>query len=235
MFGVGLGVVATCVAAYYGVPCVYTLMVRRRLRRRTRLKNAVVLTFDDGPGEGLTPAILSVLREHGCTASFFVPGRNVWGREQIVRRIVEEGHDICSHGYDHLDHWRTSPLRSIADIKAGWRALDAVLGVARGTYPFRPPYGRLNLASLLFLWWRRVPICLWTIDSGDTPARSKLPGAGWCAGEVAARGGGVLLYHDFERRRSHTQEYVLGSLVAVLRGTSRNMLTCRPMSDLWDK
>lgn len=223
------------VMLYWAVPVVYAGVSKELLRRRTQKRGVLCVTFDDGPGVTLTPAILEVLRQHGVKGSFFVLGRNVVGREHIVRRIAQEGHEVCSHGDDHVNHWRTWPLRSIADIKAGWRALDGALGVSRGRYPFRPPYGRLNLGSLLYLWWKRVPICLWTIDSGDTSARAEFPPADWCAGQVAARGGGVVLYHDFERHGNQVPKYVLGSLEAALRETSGSMVACRPMSSLWNR
>lgn len=60
------------------------------------------MTFDDGPGSSLTPSILSILAESKAKATFFPLGRNIAGREAIVGQIAQQGHDICSHGYDHL-------------------------------------------------------------------------------------------------------------------------------------
>jgi len=149
-------------------------------------------------------------------ASFFLLGRNIAGREHIVRQIAQEGHDLFSHGHNHVDHWKVSPFRAIEDIKAGWRAIDAALEVSAGAYAFRPPHGRLNLASLLYLCWKRVPICLWTIDSQDTRREPVPPPVSLCAEMVGRQGGGVLLYHDFERETGVVRTYVLSSLTAVL-------------------
>ena len=127
-------------------------------------KNILVLTFDDGPGNRLTPAILGLLTEYNAKATFFLLGRNVVGRESIVKQITASGHEIGSHGYDHLHHWKVSPVRAIIDIKRGWQAIDDALGRQSRTYPFRPPYGKMNLASLLYVWAKKGANCL--LDSG---------------------------------------------------------------------
>ncbi len=57
----------------------------------------VALTIDDAPHPSLTPAILDVLAEHGARATFFVIGGRVPGNEELVRRIVEEGHELGNH------------------------------------------------------------------------------------------------------------------------------------------
>lgn len=57
----------------------------------------VALTVDDSPHPALTPAILDALAEHGARATFFVIGERVAGNERIVRRIVEEGHELGNH------------------------------------------------------------------------------------------------------------------------------------------
>ncbi len=60
----------------------------------------VGLTFDDGPHPELTGAILDVLARHDARATFFLIGDRVVGNEAVVRRIVDEGHEVG----DHLMH-----------------------------------------------------------------------------------------------------------------------------------
>ncbi|MDP9472483.1 MAG: chitin deacetylase family protein [Chloroflexota bacterium] len=57
----------------------------------------VALTIDDAPHPALTPAILDVLAKHRARATFFVIGERILNNEQILRRIVEEGHELGNH------------------------------------------------------------------------------------------------------------------------------------------
>jgi peptidoglycan/xylan/chitin deacetylase (PgdA/CDA1 family) len=57
----------------------------------------VALSFDDAPHPALTPRILDVLAEHEARATFFVIGEHVPGNEAILRRLVDEGHELANH------------------------------------------------------------------------------------------------------------------------------------------
>lgn len=157
---------------------------------------------------------MTILEEHNAKASFFLLGKNVVDREALVREIADKGHEICSHGYDHLNYWKVSPLKALSDMKRGWEAIDAALGWKRKTYPFRPPNGKLNIVCLLYLLFRSVPIVYWLADSGDT--WRKRPDDGWVADIVRKTGGTVSLAHDFDRRNIDTEKYILNSTRSAL-------------------
>jgi peptidoglycan/xylan/chitin deacetylase (PgdA/CDA1 family) len=182
--------------------------MRLLLKRKVKRHNALVLTFDDGPGSRLTRAIMNILAENNAKATFFLLGKNITGREEIVKEIAEQGHDICSHGYDHLHYWKVSPFLAISDIKRGWQAIDRALNRKEGVYPFRPPYGKLNLPCLLYLWIRKVPIFYWTSISRDTWPVNKQNGQ--CVSSLASRtGGAVVLSHDFDRANEDINNKVI--------------------------
>lgn len=160
-------------------------------------------------------------------------GRNVIGREDIVKRIAAEGHQIASHSYDHLNHWKVLPWKAIKDIKKGWQTIDSALGVKKGKYPFRPAYGKLNIFSLIYLLVSRVPICYWSIVSGDTCSSDK-SSVDFAAKKVAEKGGGVVLMHDFDRSSNSTDEFVIDSLkrtIAMVKENSMKMITFAGLSD----
>lgn len=196
------------------MPWVYGQLARILLDRRAKEQKALVLTFDDGPGSILTLEILDILARSNAKATFFLLGRNIAGREAIVRQIASQGHDISSHGYDHLHSWKVSPFRALSDIKRGWAAIDAALGTRRQKYPFRPPNGRLNVICLLYLLFKSVPIVYWTVDSGDT--WQVKPDSNRIALLAEKMGGAVSLAHDFDRKNESTSRFVVDSARAAL-------------------
>jgi peptidoglycan/xylan/chitin deacetylase (PgdA/CDA1 family) len=215
---------------YIGVPWIYGQLARMSLERKAKKQKALVLTFDDGPGSSLTPEILNILAESKAKATFFLLGRNIAGREAIVRQIAQQGHDISSHGYAHLHSWKISPFRSLSDIKRGWAAIDAALGIGRQKYPYRPPNGKLNVICLLYLLLKNVPIVYWTADSGDTwrvqPDSSRI--------ELLAEktGGAVTLAHDFDRKNADTRRFVVESVRAVLAVAAKKGMRVLTVSEL---
>lgn len=223
-----------CLAAinsYVTIPWLYGRWKRRRLATKAMASRAIVLTFDDGPGNRLTPKILEILAEQNLKASFFLLGRNIAGREEIVRRIAAEGHDVCSHGFNHLDAWKVWPWQSIQDIKRGWQAIDRALGTHKGIYPFRPPYGKLNLVTLLYLWGKRAPLIFWTADIGDTWSQEKRKNRinrEW--GKL--RKGAVVLAHDFDRATDRMNDYVLDAVREYLTIARESQLKVCSLSEL---
>jgi peptidoglycan/xylan/chitin deacetylase (PgdA/CDA1 family) len=208
---------------YLGIPWVYGQYARLLLRKKVTRARALILTFDDGPSNRLTPAILNLLDENNAKAIFFLLGRNIAGSEEIVRWIAVQGHVICSHGFDHLHAWKVWPWQSILDIKKGWQAIDQVLGTRKGTYPFRPPNGKLNLVTLFYLWSKRVPIVYWTADIGDTWPEEKRKNRleqEW----AKLQKGAVVLAHDFDRATGKADGYVLNAVQKCLTIARENQL-----------
>ena len=62
----------------------------------------VALTFDDGPHPVYTKMLLEGLAERNVHASFFVIGKNISGREDLIAKMYEEGHLIGNHTFDHV-------------------------------------------------------------------------------------------------------------------------------------
>lgn len=61
----------------------------------------IALTFDDGPSSANTGRLLDGLKARGAHVSFFMTGQNAKRNPSLVKRAYEEGHQICSHTYDH--------------------------------------------------------------------------------------------------------------------------------------
>jgi peptidoglycan/xylan/chitin deacetylase (PgdA/CDA1 family) len=134
----------------------------------------IALTFDDGPDPRTTPRILATLRESDLKATFFVLGRQVDKRPGLLRRIVEEGHTIGNHTYNHADMSDLSRKRMQAELRRTQEAVDDALGYHYPMVLMRPPYGNPYLGGSNALpefqkvvrEHRLFPI-LWTIDPRD--------------------------------------------------------------------
>ena len=101
-------------------------------RSGNRSSNMVALTFDDGPSPEFTPAILDILREYNVPATFFMVGAHVEKYPEIAQRIVEEGHEIGNHTYNH----RNIPTLSTMDLnKELLEATAAITGITESTLP----------------------------------------------------------------------------------------------------
>jgi peptidoglycan/xylan/chitin deacetylase (PgdA/CDA1 family) len=107
-------------------------------RVRTR-EPVVALTFDDGPDPRYTPRVLDLLRDAGAHATFFLVGVNALAFPALVRRILDEGHSIGNHTFDHRELELLSERQVRNEIDRGRRALIST-GAPRPEL-FRPPKG----------------------------------------------------------------------------------------------
>ena len=198
--------------AYAGLPLLYARRLRRALAARCRAARTVALTFDDGPGPRLTPRLLDLLDRHGVPATFFVLTRNAVRYPALLQQLIARGHAIGCHGHDHVHPWRSAPWKTVADLARARAELSRLLGSNGSRLLLRPPYGKLNLLSLLWVWWRRARIATWTVDGGDTWRRPPDE----AAAQLRAGGGGVLLLHDFDRDDPAVDERVLACVESTL-------------------
>ena len=73
----------------------------------------VALTFDDGPWPEITEQLLDGLAERGAKATFFLIGEQIAGHEDTVRRMADEGHQVGSHTFTHMDLSRGDPAERL--------------------------------------------------------------------------------------------------------------------------
>ena len=128
-------------------------------------RDAVLLTFDDGPHPEGTPAVLDVLRRYDVRGLFFVVGSRVHRAPQLLRRIVDDGHIIGNHSFAHpLDH-QFGMFRYYRDVEQCQTVIERFTGVKPTL--FRPPLGHLSPASILVPRLAGLTTVLWTVDSDD--------------------------------------------------------------------
>jgi cellulose synthase/poly-beta-1,6-N-acetylglucosamine synthase-like glycosyltransferase/peptidoglycan/xylan/chitin deacetylase (PgdA/CDA1 family)/spore germination protein YaaH len=98
----------------------------------------IALTFDDGPDPNWTPAILDILKQEKVSATFFIIGKNGQAYPDLLRRIVNEGHEIGNHTYTHPNLGEIPASLTDLELNATQRLIESETG--RSTVLFRPPY-----------------------------------------------------------------------------------------------
>lgn len=138
------------------------------------IKHTISLTFDDGPS-AYTPLLLSILREYGIKATFFVIGENLAkpGYADSIRLAHEEGHIIASHTWSHENIKTLSSTHFIKEIEKTADEIEKVIGL-RPKY-FRPPYGEYSEETLKYLFSKGYKVIMWNIDTNDWQYQSSHP------------------------------------------------------------
>jgi peptidoglycan-N-acetylglucosamine deacetylase len=124
----------------------------------------VALTFDDGPSI-YTAAVLRTLRSGHATATFFLIGRQVPGREELLRKMVSGGDEIGDHTWAHAP----LPALSRSDAKSQVDGAAQVIAAAVGSPPtvFRPPYGAMKPSTNKLVRDLHMLPVVWSVDPHD--------------------------------------------------------------------
>lgn len=153
----------------------------------------VALTFDDGPDEKSTPALLDLLRESGVQAAFFCVGRRVAASPELTARLAREGHLVANHSYAHSP---ATNLFTAARLRADLMRAQEAIEKATGVTPrwFRPPMGLSN--PFVFRAARSLDLAVvgWTARGLDTVVRNPERVANRIARRVSP--GAIILLHD---------------------------------------
>ncbi|WP_214109636.1 polysaccharide deacetylase family protein [Acrocarpospora catenulata] len=169
----------------------------------------IALTFDDGPWP-YTPELLDTLKKYKAKATFFVLGRKVANRPEMMQRMVKEGHEVGNHTWDHPSLTELSDEDIVAEITSTQEVIYETIG----RYPtmMRPPNGATNERVGERMAELGLPQILWTGSTLDWQARNqkiikqrtlKL-----------AKRNGVILLHDIVPETVKAMPAVLKTLKA---------------------
>lgn len=155
-------------------------------RIRQKGKKVVYLTFDDGPIPEVTPWVLDILRERGVKATFFCVGDNVRKHPEVFRQVLDEGHMVGNHTFNHLQGIKVRTKTYVDNTEKA----DELI---RSPY-FRPPHGHLRLRQL-FKISKKYKVIMWDLVTRDY---SK-----WMTPEKTlenvrryVRDGSIIVFHD---------------------------------------
>ncbi len=144
------------------------------------------LTFDDGPIPEVTLPVLDILKQYNAQATFFCVGDNVMKHPDTFRAVLEAGHQVGNHTFNHLNGWSTENIPYFHNVRHCAKLVKSEL--------FRPPYGKLKRRQAQFL-QRHYTIVMWDVLSGDFDPRKT---AGQCLHNVVqyATAGSIVVFHD---------------------------------------
>ena len=176
----------------------------------TGAQKVIAITFDDGPSADYTGKILDILKANDAKATFFTVGTEIQeeGGADLVKRAYDEGHEICTHTYDHalpvggLSITTMSPEAQIAEIEDGRKAISDATGVETSRI-VRLPGGNMDENTVVNIAPYVEYEIGWNVDSADWT----LPGVDVIYDAfMSVKPGDIVLCHDGGGDRSQTVE-----------------------------
>lgn len=154
------------------------------------------LTFDDGPVPGPTEFVLDTLAARKLKATFFCIGDNIRKHPEVFKKIMEQGHAVGNHTFNHLSGWKTDSslyldnIKKCNDIIRQYQTSNLKLQTQK---LFRPPYGRITKRQIQSL--TDYKIIMWDVLSVDY---NKSLSKEHCLHNTirATRPGSIIVFHD---------------------------------------
>jgi peptidoglycan-N-acetylglucosamine deacetylase len=159
-----------------------------------RNEKTIYLTFDDGPHPEITPFVLDELKKYNAKASFFCLGNNVALSPKTYQQILNEGHTVGNHTYNHPNGWEVSTEEYVNDISKAAEYIQSNL--------FRPPYGRIKTQQAKMVKQamnnENTRIIMWDVLSADFDTEFSPQ---QCLQNVLKNttNGSIVVFHDSEK------------------------------------
>ncbi len=125
----------------------------------------ILLTFDDGPKIESTEIILDILKEQNKRAVFFCVGNNVKKNSALAKKIIEDGHIIGNHTFNHSVLTRLDDASISAEIDSVNHLLNDTLNYS--VKYFRPPHGKFDLGIKRILKQKNIINVMWSLLTYD--------------------------------------------------------------------
>lgn len=167
-------------------------------------ENNIYLTFDDGPTPEVTDWVLETLGKFNAKATFFCIGKNIKENPKIFQRLIDEGHGIGNHTYNHLRGWATKTEDYIINVK---ECEKVMVEHSVNTKLFRPPYGRVKSKQINELQKLGYKIVMWNVLPTDW-SKNVTPEECWSYVLNNVRSGSIVVFHD-SVKASKNMQYTL--------------------------
>ncbi|MEL0455480.1 polysaccharide deacetylase family protein [Flavobacteriaceae bacterium SZ-1-7] len=168
-------------------------------------EKVIYLTFDDGPTPEITNWTLKTLKTHSAKATFFCIGNNIEKHPDIFLNILEEGHIIGNHTFNHVKGWKTKTEDYLAEVDNAQKIIESHKSSTVNL--FRPPYGQITPKQGKKLIEVGYKIIMWDVLSFDWD-KSVMPET--CLNNVIDKtvNGSIIVFHD-SIKASKNMQYAL--------------------------
>ena len=173
----------------------------------------IVLTFDDGPWPGNTPAVLKALRDQCTKALFFPIGEHTLWHPALLREVAAAGHTIGSHTWSHANLGKLDASQAKDEIEKGFSAVQAALQEPPAPF-FRFPALRYTPEELSYLAERNIATFSADMDSNAYKIHDPSKVITSVMQKLQKNGKGIILMHDFQRATSIALPDLLAQLKA---------------------
>ncbi len=174
-------------------------------------EKAVYLTFDDGPTPEITEWVLAELKKHEAKATFFCIGNNIEKHPSIFSKILQEGHAIGNHTFNHLNGWKTDKTAYVQNALQCAKAIEAF---SYRSKLFRPPYGKIKPSQAKALRDKGYQVIMWDVLSADFDQQISPE---QCLENVLRNvaSGSIIVFHDSVKAYENLK-YVLPKTLSFL-------------------
>lgn len=187
-------------------PKIIRALYPKAIWRMNPNEKAVYLTFDDGPIPEITPWVLDLLDKYEIKATFFMVGDNVRKYPETFRMVVERGHRIGNHTFNHI--------RGFEYLSENYLANTDKANETMKTDLFRPPHGHMRWAQYHVL-KKYYKIVMWDLVTRDYSKRRN----GEQVFEIVkkyVRNGSIITFHD-SLKAENNMKYALPRSIEWLK------------------
>lgn len=168
----------------------------------------LALTFDDGP-RAETERLLDAFAQYGGKGTFFVVGNAIGKYESTLKRIAEEGHELGSHTWSHVELKGLSQSEIAEQIDRTAQRVYDITGVQMTT--LRPPYGAYDKNLKAVAAEKGIALINWSIDTEDWKRKDGVKVYEYIM--ETACDGAIILCHDRHSTTVDAMEQAIPALI----------------------
>lgn len=188
-------------------PIIYRMLFPGAIwRKPIKGQKTVYLTFDDGPIPEITPWVLDLLDEYNIKATFFCVGDNVRKHPEIYKMVLNRGHRVGNHTFNHIQGIRKFSKRYLENTRLASEYIESDL--------FRPPHGHMRI-SQFFTLRRYYQIVMWDVVTRDY-SKLMTPEQVYENVKKYTRDGSVIVFHD-SLKAERNMKYALPKSIEWLK------------------